>query len=133
MIIFFFFSSRRRHTRCALVTEVQTCALPIFDHLVGAVLRAGGGRPVAAHDQLDRATTDAAEVLVGVLDGHLGPGLPQGRLTADDPAPALGHEAEGHGLARGLVRLATDVLRRVTLVPGTLSILGRFGAGTHAY
>src|SRR3546814_9092990 len=28
-------SSRRRHTRCALVTGVQTCALPIF----------GGGKP----------------------------------------------------------------------------------------
>src|SRR3546814_8657796 len=27
--IVFFFSSRRRHTRCALVTGVQTCALPI--------------------------------------------------------------------------------------------------------
>src|SRR3546814_614893 len=27
--MFFFFSSRRRHTRCALVTGVQTCALPI--------------------------------------------------------------------------------------------------------
>src|SRR3546814_5807998 len=27
--IFFFFSSRRRHTICALVTGVQTCALPI--------------------------------------------------------------------------------------------------------
>src|SRR3546814_3400171 len=27
---FFFFSSRRRHTRCALGTGVQTCALPIF-------------------------------------------------------------------------------------------------------
>src|SRR3546814_3344670 len=26
---FFFFSGRRRHTRCALVTGVQTCALPI--------------------------------------------------------------------------------------------------------
>src|SRR3546814_6785427 len=26
---FFFCSSRRRHTRCALVTGVQTCALPI--------------------------------------------------------------------------------------------------------
>src|SRR3546814_2673326 len=26
----FFFSSRRRHTRCALVTGVQTCALPIW-------------------------------------------------------------------------------------------------------
>src|SRR3546814_7940166 len=29
LCIFFFFSSRRRHTRCALVTGVQTCALPI--------------------------------------------------------------------------------------------------------
>src|SRR3546814_13307464 len=29
-VVFFFFSSRRRHTRCALVTGVQTCALPIF-------------------------------------------------------------------------------------------------------
>src|SRR3546814_91545 len=29
MCILFFFSSRRRHTRCALVTGVQTCALPI--------------------------------------------------------------------------------------------------------
>src|SRR3546814_9215703 len=27
--LIFFFSSRRRHTRCALVTGVQTCALPI--------------------------------------------------------------------------------------------------------
>src|SRR3546814_7586589 len=27
---YFFFSSRRRHTRCALVTGVQTCALPIY-------------------------------------------------------------------------------------------------------
>src|SRR3546814_17750463 len=27
--VFFLFSSRRRHTRCALVTGVQTCALPI--------------------------------------------------------------------------------------------------------
>src|SRR3546814_11644710 len=29
MLLVFFFSSRRRHTRCALVTGVQTCALPI--------------------------------------------------------------------------------------------------------
>src|SRR3546814_840828 len=29
-LVCFFFSSRRRHTRCALVTGVQTCALPIF-------------------------------------------------------------------------------------------------------
>src|SRR3546814_20534950 len=29
-VLIFFFSSRRRHTRCALVTGVQTCALPIY-------------------------------------------------------------------------------------------------------
>src|SRR3546814_6152121 len=30
----FFFSCRRRHTRCALVTGVQTCALPISAQLL---------------------------------------------------------------------------------------------------
>src|SRR5881409_4185503 len=30
MFLFFFFSSRRRHTRCETVTGVQTCALPIL-------------------------------------------------------------------------------------------------------
>src|SRR3546814_4492549 len=29
-VLDFFVSSRRRHTRCALVTGVQTCALPIY-------------------------------------------------------------------------------------------------------
>src|SRR3546814_1962571 len=29
VLLYFFYSSRRRHTRCALVTGVQTCALPI--------------------------------------------------------------------------------------------------------
>src|SRR3546814_11334899 len=29
VVLCFFFSRRRRHTRCALVTGVQTCALPI--------------------------------------------------------------------------------------------------------
>src|SRR3546814_6294111 len=31
MRVLFFFSSRRRHTSCALVTGVQTCARPIFE------------------------------------------------------------------------------------------------------
>src|SRR3546814_2082148 len=39
-----FFSSRRRHTRCALVTGVQTCALPIY---VGGELLPGFLRDVA--------------------------------------------------------------------------------------
>src|SRR3546814_1431659 len=36
----FFFSSRRQHTMCALVTGVQTCALPIFHF---ALMEGGGG------------------------------------------------------------------------------------------
>src|SRR3546814_15973016 len=37
----FFFSSSRRHTRCALVTGVQTCALPICVIGRGVVIGAG--------------------------------------------------------------------------------------------
>src|SRR3546814_9797897 len=36
----FFFSSRRRHTRCALVTGVQTCALPILTGIFSGSWRA---------------------------------------------------------------------------------------------
>src|SRR3546814_5821454 len=63
----FFFSSRRRHTRCALVTGVQTCALPISplldsdpgtepSHVALAVRQLGGGGDEAmqAHLRWDR-------------------------------------------------------------------------------
>src|SRR3546814_3459458 len=40
-----FFSSRRRHTRCALVAGVQTCALPISSSLAK---RAGVSDPTVA-------------------------------------------------------------------------------------
>src|SRR3546814_4735493 len=48
--LYFFFSSRRRHTRCALVTGVQTCALPIITCV--AVLLS---RPPASPRQLGPA------------------------------------------------------------------------------
>src|SRR3546814_8723009 len=35
VLLFFFVSSGRRHTRCALVTGVQTCALPIYARKIG--------------------------------------------------------------------------------------------------
>src|SRR3546814_7462824 len=38
-LVFFFFSSRRRHTRCALVTGVQTCALPIYEDDARAIFQ----------------------------------------------------------------------------------------------
>src|SRR3546814_2264120 len=48
----FFFSSRRRHTRCALVTGVQTCALPIYPILAegGQDLSQGGQVPAVGVD-----------------------------------------------------------------------------------
>src|SRR3546814_9436076 len=36
-MFYFFLSSRRRHTSCALVTGVQTCALPIFSQAVAVM------------------------------------------------------------------------------------------------
>src|SRR3546814_960674 len=47
VFVFFFLSSRRRHTRCALVTGVQTCALPIS--------RMPELRPVVAPDFIEIA------------------------------------------------------------------------------
>src|SRR3546814_8716464 len=45
--MFFFFSSRRRHTRCALVTGVQTCALPIWGLVVSSrTMNIYSSRPV---------------------------------------------------------------------------------------
>src|SRR3546814_1491829 len=51
-LVLLFFSSRRRHTLCALVTGVQTCALPIFQvgkpglcRMVRAGARRGRGAP----------------------------------------------------------------------------------------
>src|SRR3546814_12295168 len=41
----FFFSSRRRHTRCALVTGVQTFALPIYEGRLVGQFRLSGTPP----------------------------------------------------------------------------------------
>src|SRR3546814_6503949 len=60
MCCLFFFSSRRRHTSCALVTGVQTCALPILtpDLLPDACL---------FDDALDAARRIAADAAEGCL------------------------------------------------------------------
>src|SRR3546814_8345754 len=51
--VFFFFSSRRRHTRCALVTGVQTCALPIYEPTIGT---GGYARQSLSQDDTDWLT-----------------------------------------------------------------------------
>src|SRR3546814_15699019 len=52
-IYFFFFSSRRRHTRCALVTGVQTCALPISHGRLQSFWLGSGScsKPVSARER----------------------------------------------------------------------------------
>src|SRR3546814_3987682 len=49
-----FCTSRRRHTRCALVTGVQTCALPICRGFSGKVANKGGRvrKATAAEDEV---------------------------------------------------------------------------------
>src|SRR3546814_3292459 len=67
----FFFSSRRRHTRCALVTGVQTCALPISRLADGdagdidpaAIKRFHSGREAAAFDAADDRSRGDADIL----------------------------------------------------------------------
>src|SRR3546814_135401 len=71
MKVYFFFSSRRRHTRCALVTGVQTCALPIFD---GPTLTARRTAAASALASRHLAREDAAR-LVMVGTGTLAPQL----------------------------------------------------------
>src|SRR3546814_14882771 len=66
-MVFFFFSSRRRHTRCALVTGVQTCALPIcgFARLAGI---ACWRRRSTSHHPLPAQTTGGDDRRLPVLD-----------------------------------------------------------------
>src|SRR3546814_9624326 len=84
MTLLFFFSSRRRHTRCSLVTGVQTCALPISR----LRLRFGYGiehrQPVMRLPAL--AGRDAADHLRAVIERGLrmeAAGLP-GHALVDD-------------------------------------------------
>src|SRR3546814_4566158 len=55
----FFFSSRRRHTRCALVTGVQTCALPILSE--PTVERVSKVTPATDQIEGDQHGTEAKE------------------------------------------------------------------------
>src|SRR3546814_4031534 len=63
----FFFSSRRRHTRCALVTGVQTCALPIC---LGGVSGAMG-EPLTAGTSGPLLEIDGLAVTFGTKEGEV--------------------------------------------------------------
>src|SRR3546814_5896380 len=61
----FLFSSRRRHTRCALVTGVQTCALPILE-----TVPTPSAQVLANSVRLARACRAAGVQVVLVRVGH---------------------------------------------------------------
>src|SRR3546814_12404687 len=110
-MFFFFFASRRRHTRCALVTGVQTCALPIYSQAPFAALL--GRRPRdAAHGR--RAEPAAASVL-----GSRSPEAPARADAGIDPRGrgGAGRDTErsaagGRGLSHDRGALPTPRFRR---------------------
>src|SRR3546814_4219236 len=125
MYLFFFFSSRRRHTRCALVTGVQTCALPILSlgvrrqrgrrhgpRALPAVLpglrRAGGARP----GRLRPGERDAADrrQRIDLRRARRLPHPPSARARAG--ADRL-HSALSAGLAAADLLVRLPVLRRL--------------------
>src|SRR3546814_10259026 len=75
----FFFSSRRRHTICALVTGVQTCALPILWALASRGICAGrrDARTPRAPAIADRLRTLTIGCARRIANGgcHESPGL----------------------------------------------------------
>src|SRR3546814_3118345 len=63
MVLFFVFSSRRRHTRCALGTGVQTCALPICRLLLRPAFSLKG-----KEDIMGRITDNRADIYQEITD-----------------------------------------------------------------
>src|SRR3546814_9052526 len=95
----FFFSSRRRHTRCALVTGVQTCALPIFP--------VEGPLAVVEGAAVQRAADATGEA--GPVEEDAGP-VDQARLDLAGPV-ALGGPALADGDVAELPLLAGEAGR----------------------
>src|SRR3546814_2624525 len=69
--MYLFFSSRRRHTRCALVTGVQTCALPIWASLwADAQLGPGWDTHLTPFDE-HTVMNDLIDEIHAIQDGEI--------------------------------------------------------------
>src|SRR3546814_3729033 len=68
----FFFSSRRRHTRCALVTGVQTCALPISEIYDGIIEIKAAARDPGSRSKIAVISRDSGIDPVGACVGMRG-------------------------------------------------------------
>src|SRR3546814_10177183 len=109
----FFFSSRRRHTRCALVTGVQTCALPIL----GLALARAVGLD-AAH-ALPVTVANRQALLIERYDRTSGSDGAIQRLHQEDFCQAMGYPGELKYEAQGGPGLAacSQLVRRLGFGP----------------
>src|SRR3546814_19530524 len=112
----FFFSSRRRHTRCALVTGVQTCALPIYP----APRPAGAVRAIDRRARRQKAGEDGGR-LRGELSELGGQSRPPDLPGADQELgeTALGQEHQtrfhtGTGPSAGQARLTANAISELS-------------------
>src|SRR3546814_19243505 len=123
----FFFSSRRRHTRCALVTGVQTCALPI-SCLTRSFFRADG--VCRTIEDFPRAATEsgyAREIIPKLKPrmalfelfnkGNLMSISKSLVLAASVLAPALAQAAEGDQTVLTATRAATPISHIALSIP----------------
>src|SRR3546814_5930427 len=93
------FSSKSRHTRCALMTGVQTCALPISPLVFEGELHADGAvansLPTDVMQALDRGPIVASNV--SSEGGIAAPGI-----VGPDPEAVFGLRGEDRAEARGV-------------------------------
>src|SRR3546814_6345826 len=110
LVCSFFFSSRRRHTRCALVTGAQTCALPILilEYLFGSAALAVGWSGYFVK-------------LVGDAGLHLPDALVQGPFLLN------GHEIVSTGALFNLPAAALILFGGLVVTMGTSSV-AQFGS-----
>src|SRR3546814_3645202 len=106
-VVLFFFSSRRRHTRCALVTGVQTCALPIYPlvevrrELVDGLPPEDWGRTIIATGPLTAAPlAEAIRALTGedslAFFDAIAPIVPRESIDMDTARlPSRRHKGDG--------------------------------------
>src|SRR3546814_785618 len=136
----FFFSSRRRHTRCALVTGVQTCALPILRVLAHPTVasksflvtigdRSVGG--LTARDQMvgpwQLPVADCAITLAD-FEGHAGEAMAIGErapVALIDPAAAA-RMAVGEAITN-LCAAPVESLDRIKLSANWMAAAGHPG------
>src|SRR3546814_973320 len=117
VMLFFLFSSRRRHTRCALVTGVQTCALPIYCFW-------------ALERQQDSALLGLCGLKHGPPDTPIATCVEIGwRLRSDAWGAGYAREAAEASIAWGWANLACDAIHAITTVANVRSrgLLERLG------